>query len=32
MGRLVRYEAGRSLGAGSEQDCSFWQDKIVPLN
>lgn len=22
-GRLVRYEAGRSLGAGREQDCSF---------
>lgn len=29
-GGLVRYEAVRSLRAGSGQDCSFWQDKIVP--
>lgn len=31
-GRLVRYEVGKSLGARNEQDCSFWQDKIIPLN
>lgn len=31
-GGLVKGESGRSLGAGSEQDCLFWVDKMVPLN
>lgn len=25
-------ESARPLGAGSEQDCLFWVDKMVPLN
>lgn len=29
---LVMSEAGRSLGAGSEQDHSLWGDKMVLLN
>lgn len=31
-GWVVRDATARSLEAGSEQDCSIWGDRMVPLN